>query len=90
MDAWVVLVVLALICAFTALGFGIRIANELRRRGIQANPLFVRWMIYRYMAVYRKVTLEETGEVGPLYRACSTAAVLAVAFGMTGILMRLL
>jgi hypothetical protein len=37
----------------------------------------VRWMIFRYMSLYKRVTLEETGEVGPFYHACSIASSLA-------------
>ena len=87
MDPGLVLALLAVICALISLGFGIRIANELRARGIQANPLLVRWMIFRYLSVYRRVTLEETGQVGPLFHACaiasSSAAVLAIAAILT-------
>lgn len=81
--------IIALICAFTSLGFGIRIANELRSRGIQANPLFIRWMIFRYLSVYKRVTLEETGQVGPLYGACSTAATMAALFAIVAIAAKL-
>ncbi len=78
MDATVTLAVLALVCALTALGLGVRIARELRSRGLDANPLLIRFMVFRYLAMYKRVTVEETGEVGPLYRPCSTAGTLAV------------
>ena len=90
MELGLVLALLAVICALTAVGFGIRIANELRARGLQANPLMVRWMIFRYLSVYRRVTLEETGQVGPLYHACSTASSLAAVFGVAAILTKVL
>jgi hypothetical protein len=78
MDATTTLAVLALICALTSLGFGVAIANDLRGRGLHANPLLVRLMIFRYLSVYKRVTVEETGEVGPLYRPCSVAGTLAL------------
>ena len=90
MDMALVLMLLAVACALTSVGFGIRIANELRARGLQANPLMVRWMIFRYLSMYKRVTLEETGEVGPLYGACSTASALAAAFAVAGILTKVL
>lgn len=90
MDLALVLMLLAVICALTGVGFGIRIANELRARGLQANPLFVRWMIFRYLSVYKRVTLEETGEVGPFYQACSIASSLAAVFAVAGILTKVL
>jgi hypothetical protein len=82
------LAVLALISAFGAMYYGIRMANELRARGHSANPLFTRWMIFNYMAKYRRITLEETGRVGPLYHACVTSSTLAalLAFGALFIL----
>ncbi len=89
MDAAHILALLAVGCALTSVGFGIRIANELRARGIQANPLLIRVMIFRYMAVYRRVTLEETGEVGWLYNACATASGLAAVFAIAAIVMLL-
>ena len=90
MDLSLVLALLAVVCALTSVGFGIRIANELRARGIQANPLMVRWMIFRYMSEYRRVTLEETGEIGPLYHVCSRVSALAAVLAIAAILMRLL
>ena len=90
MEAAFVLMLLAVACALTSVGFAIRIANELRARGIQANPLMVRWMIFPYLSVYKRVTLEETGEVGPLYRYCSMASFLAAVSAVAGILTKVL
>ena len=90
MDAGLVLALLAVIGALTSIGFGVRIANDLRARGVQANPLLVRVMIFRYMSVYRRMTLEETGRVGPLYHGCSIASSLTLAFALAAILMKVL
>ena len=81
-----VLALLAVACALTALGFGIAIANYLRERGHKANPLLVKWMIFHYLAKYKRVTAEETGEVGSLYHGCSTAAAWALVLGIAAIL----
>jgi hypothetical protein len=86
MDAGMVLGVLAIICALTSIGFGVRIASQLRSRGIRANPLLVRWMIFKYLAEYKRVTLEEAGRVGPLHRACTTALILAAVFAIGAII----
>lgn len=83
-----VLAILGLVCAFTSLGFAIAIANDLRARGLSANPLFVKWMVFHYLAVYKRVTLEETGEVGPLYRGCSISGASALILCLGAILMR--
>lgn len=75
-----VLLLLAVLSALASAFVGVNVAAELRARGRKANPLFIRWMIFKYMADYKRMTLEETGRVGPLYRACSTLALLAVVF----------
>ena len=85
-----VLMLLAVGCALTSVGFGIRIANDLRARGLQANPLMVRWMIFRYLSMYKRVTLEETGKAGPFYHYCSIASSLAAVFAVAGILTKVL
>jgi len=90
MGTSLILMLLAVGCALTSIGFGIQIANELRARGHQANPLMVRWMIFRYLSVYKRVTLEETGEVGPLYNRCSYAAVCAAVLASIGIMTKVL
>ena len=90
MDMALVLMLLAVACALTSIGFGIRIANDLRARGLQANPLFVRWMIFRYLSMYKRVTLEETRKVGPLYQRCSIASSFTAVFAVAGILTKVL
>ncbi|MGD8812881.1 MAG: hypothetical protein PVI78_00240 [Anaerolineales bacterium] len=83
MTASLILGILALLCIVVAGIYAIRMTHELRARGLPANPLFIRWMIFRYIAEYRRVTLEETGRVGPLYTPCTTffgiGAVFAIA-----------
>ena len=90
MDVAFLLMLLVVGCALTSVGFGIAIANDLRARGLKANPLMVRWMIFRYLSVYKRVTLEETGKVGPLYQYCSIASSLAAVFAVAGILTKVL
>ena len=82
MNLSIVLGLLAIISALAAVGFGVRITSELRSRGIKANPLMVRWLIHRYLAEYQRVTVAETGRVGPLYNACVAALLLALVFGV--------
>jgi hypothetical protein len=86
MSVTAVLAVFALVFAFTSLGFGIAIANSLRARGIKANPWLVRFMIFRYMAEYKRVTLSETGQVGSLYYGCAVSGTIALVFAIAMIL----
>ena len=85
-----VFALLGLICLIGTLSYGAQIANNLRSRGMSAHPLLIRFMIFRYMAVYRRVTVEETGEVGPLYGPCSTFGTLTLVFLLAAIATRFL
>ena len=90
MKLGIVLALLALICALGSVFTGVRIANDLRARGISANPALVRWMIFKYMAEYRRITLKETGRIGPLYHQCATISALAALFAFGFILTKIL
>ena len=81
---------LAIACALIAMGFVIRVANELRARELDAHPVKVRWMLFSYLNEYRRVTLEESGRVGPLYGVCSIIGGLAAAFATTSVLLTVL
>jgi len=70
----------AAIFAIASFYSGSQIAKFLQSRGIDAKPMLIRFMIFKYMAQYKRITIEETGTVGPLYNRC--ASLLAV----TGVL----
>jgi hypothetical protein len=89
MNIIIVLGLLAIICAVVAGIAATNMAVELRKRGMDANPLHTRWMLFKYIADYRRVTLEETGEVGPLYPVATTFSSLAAIFAI-GIIVALL
>jgi hypothetical protein len=86
MNVSIFLGLLAIIFALGSVYTGVRMAYELRARGIPANPALVRWMIFKYMTEYRRVTLKETGQVGPLFHACATVSALAALFAIGAIL----
>lgn len=90
MELSLMLALLALACMAGSIYTGVGMVRELRSRGIPANPLFMRWMIYKYMNDYRRVTLEESGEVGSLYRLCATTSGLAALFGFGAILAQIM
>jgi len=90
MELMNVLAFLAVVCALVAGGFLIRIAIELRARGLDAHPVKVRWMLFSYLNEYRRVTAEETGRAGPLYSVCSIAGALAALFLIAAILVAVL
>jgi hypothetical protein len=86
MNTSITLGFMALACAIGSLYYGIRIATELQARGLQANPVLIRWMIFNYIDKYRRVTLEEAGTIGPLYYPCVTLSALAAVFAFGAIL----
>jgi len=90
MNMSILLGLLAISCALGSVLTGVQMANELRARGIPANPALVRWMIFKYMAEYRRLTLKETGRVGPLFHRCATVSALAAIFGIGAILAKVL
>jgi len=90
MTAFTILASLAILCALGSVFAAVRIANDLRARGEHANPALVRWMVFSYMARYKRITLKETGKVGPLYNQCATISTLAAIFAIAAILVKVL
>ena len=62
---------------------GIMIVNELKKRKQKILFIFINVMLPVYAHRYKKITLSETGRVGPLFYhwliAINTALVLAIA-----------
>lgn len=62
---------------------GIMIVNELKKRKQKIQFIFINVMLPVYAHRYKKITLSETGRVGPLFYhwliAINTALVLAIA-----------
>jgi len=90
MIAFTILAMLAILCAIGSVIAGVRIANDLRARGKHTNPALIRWMVFKYMADYKRITLEETGKVGPLYNQCATISALAALFAIAAILVKII
>ena len=61
------LVSLILACAVWAVVASVLITGDLERRGVSVDLLWLRVKMLKYLGQYRKVTLEETGRVGPLF-----------------------
>ena len=85
MDATAMFAVIALGCIVGAFYFGARIVDELHARNLPGKKLMLRFMIFKYMADYRRITMEETGAVGPLYQPCTVLLVLTAIFGLLAI-----
>ena len=61
------LICLILVCGVWAVVASLLIARDLERRGVHVSYLWLRVMIFKYLSQYRRVTLEETGQVGSLF-----------------------
>lgn len=53
----------------TMFATGGTMAHELEKRGVRINWWAIRILIYGYAGRYKRIMLEETGEVPPLFRA---------------------
>lgn len=57
----------------------IRIQEFLRGRGRKVNPLLLRILIFDYLRQYRRITIQEHGRPGILYRQCVASVLLTLA-----------
>jgi hypothetical protein len=78
------------VIAFIAVGWyivsGIRIFNELQKRGEKVYFIFLNFMLPAYAARYKKITLKETGKVGSLFYHWLIAINTALVFGIAAII----
>ncbi|MGD8538031.1 MAG: hypothetical protein PVI66_04865 [Candidatus Aminicenantes bacterium] len=54
----------------------IMIINFLEKRNVKINYFLIRFLMWKYVSQYKKITLEETGIVGSLYSIWTTSALL--------------
>ena len=75
--------VIAAIAIIWLIVSGVMIVNELMKRKHKIQFIIINMMLPVYVHRYKKITLEETGEVGSLYYhwvfAINTALVFAIA-----------
>ena len=81
--------ILALIGVVWGIATSIMITSFLSKRGVKINYLFIRLFIFRYVGQYRKITIEETGNPGPLFYSFITAWNLALLFAIVGIILKI-
>ena len=83
-----VLLVLALVFIGLFVILSMMITHEVSKRGIKINFFLLRLYIIKYVHQYRKLTLEESGRVGPLYYPCIISVNLALIFAIAGLILR--
>ena len=84
-----VFLVLAIICVLCGVVSSIMIISFLSKRGTKINYFLIRIYIYKYINQYRKITIEETGKVGPLFYSFIISFILALIFAIFGILLKI-
>ena len=72
------LLILALVCVGLFVVFSMMIVHQVSKRGVKINFFLLRLLIIKYIHQYRKMTVEETGKVGPLYYPCLVSVNLAL------------
>lgn len=82
------LLVSALVFVGLFIIFSIIIVHEVSKRGVKINFFWLRLYIIKYIHLYRKLTKEETGKVGPLYFPCIISVNLAWVCAIAGFLLK--
>lgn len=77
---------LVFVCLFVI--FSIMIVHDVSKRGIKINFFLLRLHIIKYIHQYRKLTLEESGRIGPLYYPCIVSVNLALISAITGFILK--
>jgi len=83
-----VLLGLALVFVGLFIILSIMIVNEVSKRGIKINFFLLRLYIIKYIHQYRKLTLEKSGRVGPLYYPCIISVNLALILAVVGLILK--
>ena len=81
--------VLAIVCVLCGVVSSVLIIAFLSKRGTKINYLLIKIYIYKYINQYRKITIEETGKVGPLFYSFIISFILALIFAIIGILLKI-
>ena len=66
----------------------IMITHEVSKRGVKINFFLLRLYIIKYIHQYRKLTLEESGRIGPLYYPCIISVNLALILAVVGLILK--
>ena len=66
---WYIFLYLAAIGGICNGAFSYMITSYLSKRGIKINYWNMRWLMFKYLKQYQKLTLEENGKPGNLYYA---------------------
>jgi hypothetical protein len=83
-----VLLGLALVFVGLFVVLSIMIVHEVSKRGGKINFFLLRLYIIKYIHQYKKLTLEESGRIGPLYYPCIISVNLALILAVVGLILK--
>lgn len=83
-----VLLGLALVFVGLFVILSIMIVHEVSKRGVKISFIWLRLYIIKYIHQYKKLTLEESGRVGPLYYPCIISVNLALILAIAGLILK--
>jgi len=84
----IVLFVLAGCCIIYNIVVQLMICDFLKRRGRKVSIIFLRIMIFSYIAQYKSITRQESGRTGPLFYHAIVSINAALLFAVLGIIGR--
>lgn len=83
MKTEMIFVYLGLLFAVIYVYLTIRMLSELKKRGVHINFFLLRLYIIKYVSQYKRITTEEQGHPGDLYRPWLLSIIaVAVCFGI--------
>lgn len=83
-----VLIGLALVFVGLFVILSIMIVHEVSKRGIKINYFLIKLYIIKYVNQYKKLTLEESGRVGPLYYPFIISVSMTLIFAIGGLILK--
>jgi hypothetical protein len=83
--------IITLLLIWWNLSVSIKIVEYLKSKGekvsLFSNVIFVKGRIFKYLPLYKKVTTEKDGKIGPLYNTFYLSFILSLVFLGIGIVL---
>jgi len=88
MNVSYILIFSAIACCLWAVASIVRITIDMNRRGIKTPFPFMGVLMFRNLHRYQKITVEETGKVGPLFYSFVVPINAAWILALAGLILR--
>jgi hypothetical protein len=79
---------LAVPCVVAGIVLMMSMAGAVHARGYPTNWVFIRLYIFKYVAQYRRLTIQESGRPGPLFYPFIVSMNLGFLFAILGLVLR--